>query len=279
MKKCSLITLVTCAILFSSCTTSFYQIYQVDYDSNLSPKDEMIVYEDDKCIISYDLWENSGNPGFVFFNKTDQNIFLMLDKSFFIKNNQAYPYYLNRTLSSSTSIEKGKSKSANLSVAVTGINYYDNIQTNRLVVEKGEEVKTIQGKAISYEEFKVIIIPPSSAREVYEYSINRSLIRDCDMFKYPKRKQIITINFDSIDTPIHFRNHIEYSIGNMDTTFVVDNGFYVSSIVNKPEKEVIIRRKDAFCGQSSREERDYFKSFGPNQFYIKYPKKDEHWKH
>lgn len=279
MRKPFFLSLIVGLLCFTSCTKYFYQVYSVEFDNELKLDKKLIVYEDTNCVISYNLWDDRGNPGFTFFNRTDSIIILKLDHSFFIKNQKAYPYYLQRTYTKSNSIEKSKSSSSKGSVSLTGVNYYDYIQTNRIDIEKNEGVKMVRGNELSYNEFNYVIIPPKASREIYEYKISSSLYRDCDLFKYPKRKQVNIIKFDSIDTPLYFRNHIEYKAYATGIVHIVDNEFWVQSVTNLPEKGVILMRKDAFCGQSSKDKKKYFKSYGPNQFYIKYTKKEEHWKH
>ena len=48
-------------------------------------------------------WDILGNIGFQFFNKTDKNIYLNLEESFFILNGISYNYYRNRVFTNSTS--------------------------------------------------------------------------------------------------------------------------------------------------------------------------------
>lgn len=95
-------TLIT--ILLTSCvTTSYFQVYKATPSDKLVIKDNLIVYEDENCMISYNLWAEGGRIGFQFFNKTDKNIYLNMKESFFIVNGFSYNYYKNRVFTNSTS--------------------------------------------------------------------------------------------------------------------------------------------------------------------------------
>lgn len=52
-----------------------------------------MVYEDDNCTILYDFWGEFGNIGFSFYNKSSEDIYLHLDKCFYINNGFAFDYY------------------------------------------------------------------------------------------------------------------------------------------------------------------------------------------
>src|SRR5690554_7809005 len=83
-------------LLLSSCTTTFYQVYKAKPIDNLTTSDSSLVYEDENCMVSYNLWDDGGNVGFKFYNKTDQDIFVNLEESFFIVNGVANDYYKDR---------------------------------------------------------------------------------------------------------------------------------------------------------------------------------------
>ena len=92
--------LVALAILTSSCVSNsyYYQVYKVSSEDKRISQDnsKYIVYEDDNCKLLYNLWGNGGNVGFMFYNKTNDIIFIDLSESFFVKNRSAYDYYRNR---------------------------------------------------------------------------------------------------------------------------------------------------------------------------------------
>lgn len=130
-------------LLLTSCATSaYYQVYRVIPVSHSSKKivvnDEAIIYEDTNCIVVYNFWDKNGNTGFQFYNKTDKNIYLNMEESFFIINGMACNYYNNRVYTnsigkmvSSTSSSSYNSSTTNAKTkAVSGVNYFGLLQTN-----------------------------------------------------------------------------------------------------------------------------------------------------
>ena len=86
-------------IAMSSCGVmtkyTFYQVYQVtpQDDSKVSKVDNGMSYEDENCIITYTFWAENGNAGFSIYNKTDRVLCIDMNKSFFIRNGEAFNYY------------------------------------------------------------------------------------------------------------------------------------------------------------------------------------------
>ena len=96
MKKLLFITVI--CLLLTSCSQSiYYQMYQtIPISEDIKTYENKIVYEDDNCTILYDFWGEFGNIGFMIYNKSSDNLYLHLDKSFYIKNGYAKDYYRNR---------------------------------------------------------------------------------------------------------------------------------------------------------------------------------------
>lgn len=80
-------------LLFSCKSTKFYQLYEVKADAQIEVNTNLLVYENEHCMVSYYLWSDEGNIGFKFYNKSEEDIYLSLDKSFFILNDIASPYH------------------------------------------------------------------------------------------------------------------------------------------------------------------------------------------
>ncbi len=96
MKKLIFVITVLC-ILFTSCAPiNYFQVYQTSSD-NVKKVNKTFVFEDDYCKIYYTFWDDKGDAGFLFENKTDLKIYLNLDECYFIKNDLAFDYFQNRT--------------------------------------------------------------------------------------------------------------------------------------------------------------------------------------
>ena len=268
------------AIMLTSCVSlSYFQVYKTVPTDKLVVKDNLLVYEDENCKISYNLWSEGGNIGFQFFNKTDKNIYLSLEESFFILNGISYNYYRNRVFTSSTSSGASASRGATATKSVTGLNFLDLIQTNRISVTNSEGLMTSAGYSVSYNEEKIVCIPLKTSKIISEYNINESLFRDCDLFKYPTKKQITSKTFSKEQSPLVFSNRIAYSIGQTDNLIKFENEFYVSEISNYPESEMVESKYDEYCGQKSALKTKYFKNVSADRFYIKYSQGQDTFEH
>lgn len=93
MKKI-LYIMVICAVLTSCSPTYYYQVYQTrPITNNITVNDNVLVYEDANCVVSYNFWKENGDFGFKIYNKNSENIYLHMDECFFVKNGFAYDYY------------------------------------------------------------------------------------------------------------------------------------------------------------------------------------------
>ena len=132
-----------------------------------------------------------------------------LNESFFILNGFAYDYYKNRTYTSSKRNSASVGNKSVGSVALTGLNIYNNIQTNKVSNSNSSNLSTSLGSAVSFKEDSIIYIPAKTTKTISEYSINNSLIRNCEIDTYP-RKPSETVAFSINKSPIVFSNRITY---------------------------------------------------------------------
>ena len=278
MKKLLIASFI--GVLLSSCsmTSYYYQVYKTT-PTNTVLKDNLLVYEDDNCKVSYNLWDEGGNIGFRFFNKSDKNIYLDMDESYFILNGVANNYYKNRIYSSSTNSGTSASRGVTATKSNTGFNYLDLLQTNGISASNSVVSVSSSGYSVSYTEEKIICIPSLTSKSITEYNINKTLFRDCDLFKYPKTKQIKTKSLKKADSPLVFSNRIAYKVGQSNELVKFENEFYVSEITNYPEYEMFEKKFDQYCGEKSAIETNYLKNVSADKFYISYPKVEGGMKH
>lgn len=269
--KNSIFTLLL-LFLLSSCTTyNFYQVYKTEPIGGADTKTDAIVFEDENCKISYNLWGDKGDVGFTFYNKTRQNIYINKAESFFIINGIAYNYFLNRTFTNSQSTAIAGSTTNGLSS-----------KTNQNTLYHGSmysSAASTAGYSISYIEEDRICIPASAAKKLSEYQINNSLIRNCDLFLYPKKKEIRTVTYNQKDSPVIFSNQISYTVGHSDDLVQFNNQFYISEITNYPETEMFTSKFDEFCGEESYNNIKTNKLLAPDRFFLKYTKVSSNFKH
>lgn len=82
---------VVCAMALSSCTSAYYyQLVNTVPGENLKQVGDNVLYEDENCVVSYDLWSDGGSMRISFLNKTDEDIYLDMSSSVYYENGRAY---------------------------------------------------------------------------------------------------------------------------------------------------------------------------------------------
>lgn len=266
MKTTKFLFFAIAIFLFSSCMPKFfYQVYKTTPVKEALKTNEALIFEDNNCKVSYNFWSKGGDAGFSFYNKTENNIYINKEESFFILNGIAYDYFKNRVYTNSTNVGSN-------SGAVTS----QNINYSQSVAISGNTM-VASGHSVSFAEEKVICIPPHTSKIISEYLINESLYRNCDLYLYPSKREIKTKEFTKSDSPFIFSNRISYILGKTGSTVVLENEFYVSEITNYPEKEITDWKFDEFCGKRSMVMTKYIKDVTPEKFYIYYMDKNDDW--
>jgi len=267
MKKSLLLCVI--GMLLSSCSPTvllYYQVYKVQPTNEISKSDNSLVYEDSNCEVRYNFWREGGNVGFLFHNKSDQNIYVNMKESFFIYNGIAYDYYKNREFTSSTSISEssmytqsvtssyGVMGTRGVSATVSGYSYPGlvsaGVGANKTVgasVSATSAASASSGFGVNVKEQDIICIPPKSAKVISEYNVNELLYRDCNLFLFPSKKQIRTSSFSEDNSPYIFSNRISYIIENTNSPIKMEHKFYVSEISNYPEEDIIGYRTNKYC--------------------------------
>lgn len=288
MKKIFLFVVMAFAIM--SCAPSRYcQMYQTKPISDVSVKEDYLLFEDENCKIGYNFWKEYGEIGFVFFNKTSENLYIHLDECFYVANGCAYDYYGNRmytqnratTVSTNLSYIGGAMNSNTMANAFA--NYYSvgdyghgnaNVSSytysNGTVVGNSKTTISTSSNSITVAEKRVICVPAHSSKSVSEFVISANLYRSCDIYLKPSKKQPNSVEFSKENTPLVFGNRICYSKGESEELIRVNNEFYVSKISNYPLNKVTELRTDEICGERQQTQTRYFLKSGPDQFYIMY---------
>ena len=267
---------------FSSCAPSlYYQMYQTQPVTDISMRDNCMVFEDANCEILYNFWRENGEIGFVFHNKTSENIYLHLDECFYVANGVAFDYFRNRVFTNSrssltstqlTNINGSSVTNANLIYTALG-GYGAGSQTiykNGYVYGVAGTITNASSSSVSVAEKQVVCIPPKTSKIITEFDIKSTIYRSCDLYRNPGRKDSHSVTFNKGNSPLTFGNKIAYSIGSSEDLIRVDNTFYVSKISNYSEKDITKLENDEECGKKTANQVRVFKEYGPNQFYIEY---------
>ena len=261
MKKISIFA-VAMLMFFTSCQTlrtyNFMQVLEatpVSANGEIKNVEDGMLYENADCIIFYKLWDDGGNAGFEIHNKTDEMLYLDLSKSFFIKNGIAYNYFLNRewgTASSSGSTQNTVSSAAGSSVrnyyagnsGATMTRFKDPVVTTVTTTSYAAQTNSTTKSTVRKEE-QIMSIPPHKSKMVAEYGITSVLVLDCAIERYPSEKSQ-SLTFDKDNTPVTFANYITYNKGEGTADKVIENEFYISSVVNyaEPALSEYVERKE-----------------------------------
>ncbi len=249
-------------LIFSSCKTTFYQVYKTDTTIPTNKQDGKLVFEDVACKVIYNLWDEGGNVGFQLFNKTEENIYVDLAESFFILNGIAFDYYKDRMYS--------EGDISSLKQMYSGNNKR---KDEAFIMSNG---KTI---SISRKESRIICIPAKTSKVIFEYKVVDDIYRDCDMLLYPSKSKIKSLSFTRGNSPFVFSNQISYRVGECKNMVRMDHEFYVTQITNYPITEVTYYGYPGFCGEKSKRMQRYLQEGEPNEFYLKYKRIQGGWKH
>ena len=207
------------------------------------------------------------------------DIYLNLERSYFIINGIANRYYQNRIFSSSSNKATATSKSAGISKAVTGFNYLNLIQSNRYSASSSVSEIASSGQGVSFTEEPILCIPKKTSKFVREFSIAQSLFRDCNLLRFPTGKGRNAVTFTEAESPLNFSNRIVYFVGNSGDPIEFENGFYVTEVANYNEKQMFEETYETFCGQKSSSMTKLHRHYAPDRFYLKYSRGIDSMKH
>ncbi len=262
-------TLILCASMLASCGTTYKYVQvctakSIDNATTAQSTNEGLLYENEDCIVKYNLWSNGGDAGFVFYNKTNKVIHIDLSQTFLMKNGVAYDYYTPQTVTKTSSSSVGVATSATYAESYSAAGHAavgakaGAAATNGSVTigaSKSAAVDASWGAAIfgsltatntanygistsvATTEQPILSIPPKSSKAVSGYAISKGLLFDCDLNKYPANSAKLT--FDADNSPLTFANYITYSVGEEQEDKVIENKFYIAEVANYAEPYIL----------------------------------------
>lgn len=262
MKKNYIIIALVLCVLLASCanTYQFCQVYEtksLNQDGLIKSGNNELCYENPQCVISYNFWSNGGTANFEFYNKTDEIIYIDLSKSFFVINGEAHDIYRNREWSqgstvgvaSSMAYGYGISRSEALSVGLIEPSLTsEGLITAKARASKNKSANVVSSNAVArsesstvtIKEKQIVAVPPHSKKYIRTYSITTSPLLSCDLQRFPSKKA--RIDYTAENTPFRFSDIITYHVGENTQPITVKNEFYVSSVTNYAEPEIIVMK-------------------------------------
>lgn len=276
MKK--IVLFVCLALSCVSCYNTLGKYYQVCKTNPSSPDvdfhNNTLQYEDKRCSIQYDFWQNGGSSSFRFTNKTNHNIYVHLDECFLVVNGDAVCYFKNRTFtysqsqSSSATNEKSVKFGASNS-RVSGAGMSKSLQSFLGMSEESESSSVSSGSSngVQIPESMVICVPHNSSRVINGDEISLNRYRACGMRQFPDEEQIKTISFSNSNSPYQISFRVSYSVGSDNDLYRVNNDFYVSEITNYPYDNFFKHEDKVYCGDTVSYDNSVPQYFSPTSFY------------
>ena len=268
MKTLAMMAAMVCLGL-TSCTKTYYQVYDVNSES-LKQEDNSLVYENSDMKVMYNLWGENGKVGFILQNKTDKDLFVDMDKTFFILNGEANDYFKNREYSASMAnaayFDYSLNKTYSASSGFWPTQYY--------VPMLSVFAKVIKGRTtgITTKEKQIVCIPANAYKVISEYNVSPRFVKTCVRSKDFPRNTANVANYSESSSPVKFKNRIAYSFdSDCKNLQHVENSFYISGVTNYSNKAATEKVKEQTdCYSAQKRQRKYFKIGGPNKFYRTY---------
>lgn len=268
MKTLAMMAAMVCLGL-TSCTKTYYQVYDVNSES-LKQEDNSLVYENSDMKVMYNLWGENGKVGFILQNKTDKDLFVDMDKTFFILNGEANDYFKNREYSASMAnaayFDYSLNKTYSASSGFWPTQYYVPMLSAFARVIKGRTT------GITTKEKQIVCIPANAYKVISEYNVSPRFVKTCVRSKDFPRNTANVANYSESSSPVKFKNRIAYSFdSDCKNLQHVENSFYISGVTNYSNKAATEKVKEQTdCYSAQKRQRKYFKIGGPNKFYRTY---------
>lgn len=253
-----------------SCSSNYFQLCKVSSDLPTSSSGAY-QYTNQDVEIQYNFWSYGGKIYFSIKNNTDNALYIDLSKSFLIKNGNAYDYFLNRTITSSSALTTSKGTES----SVNTLGYFNS--SNHLYKTPGSltsfDISSLSSQhtiSISSEEQKIVIIPPHAAKDFGEYYIMTNRYQDCDLYEAPSKKNSVSMDFNLLTSPVAFTNLICYRVCEEGTDQIIENNFFIKEVTNQHYKSTIHKIKSGCSSDQYQPKIEVFISTSPKSFYIEY---------
>lgn len=289
-KVARIISVTALAAVMASCSTPKYlQVYDVMPGEGVELRDGYPVYDDGTMAVAYDFWGNGGQAGCLITNNGEENIYVDLAETFFVKNGLSDPCYKERTytVTSASTVEANAValSSASATASAPFYNYvYDFAGTVGVGLSDTHGVaqgaSSSVSKSVSVAEQQIVVIPPGTAAFVGGHSIlsgnyytNRGSRQD------PGSKKKDETEFTADNSPLKLGNVIAYRIGRDGEWQDLHSDFYLSRITDYPLSNFSATRggrkmpDDVYIWRGYNGTYDYSPLRKPTRFYFTYESK------
>lgn len=239
-KSVNYILFVAIVLLLSSCYSTFYQVYSTEAPG-MECEGNALVHENSDLCAAYDFWSEGGNGSFAIYNKTDSDLFVVLPRSFLVRNGTPLDYFngLKWVRGSAHITSESRSKEISAYATVFGTLYgyglygYDAAVSGAASSGAGISVSSAGWSSVSMEEKPIICIPPRSMRVFNGYVFMDGIVDIGDKSQaYPEGRSM-PVRYGDGDTPLRLVNRIAYSFdGDGSQVRHLESVFWISEIYN-----------------------------------------------
>lgn len=218
-------------MIATSCTNYYYQVYDVECEGG-QINSQGITFEDENCVVYYNLWNEAGSLSFVVENKTDNDLTIDLPHSFLIKNGMAHDYYQEQTVTKSSSTTLTTTNA--IATSYYKLNYSHELWNSSAATSSNQRTIIGQyGSSVSTKSPCYIIIPAKSAKVIPGFSISNIVYKEChnQAFNTPQKESQAKV-YTKDNTPLVFANRIAYYVGDKDKLSYIQNNFWIKSLTN-----------------------------------------------
>lgn len=257
IKFCILISAYFCVV--SCAPTVFQQIATLKSEQVTLADNGVFSSKTEEITISYNFWSDGGEFTFTIFNNTDKDIYLDLDRSYFIRNNQAYDYFQNRTFVESIDVTGNYTNSGFFSSVLS------------TTTASSASISTRKTNTIEFTEKKVVCIPALASKSFKEFKVASATIRECGLARDPSKKENAEKVYTAANSPLSIENRLTFIQEGKEIPIV--HTFYVSSLKNIAENDVCyIHYPDKCSGEKYPLGISLNKMASSNRYFIKYTK-------
>lgn len=278
MKK-HFILLTTCLGVLTACTpTAYEQIATLSSENVQLDANGTFAYKNTLMTIEYNFWSETGKCDFIITNHSDNDLYLDLAKSYFIKNGFANDYYQARTyVYSDRSMTSSKTTTAIASSFEKENAMFNLFGTakakngNNAASSETTAFAAEKGKTVEYSEKPVICIPAHCKKVVSEFNITSSLYRECGFVRDPSKDEKSIKTFTASTSPVLIENRLMFKTGEKEIP--VNNRFFISQYQNIAYKDATQKVEIEKCSGRKTKVRVHNLS-AKNKFYITYDNND-----
>ena len=241
---------------------------------DLIMQDNSMVYENDECQVSYNLWSDGGLVSFAFKNKTGKDIFINMNESFLIVNGNAHNYFEDKAYTYEYTMGYGYGEILGVNMMGRDAIWANHSYTGSVNLAKSESTKSAISESVTIKEQDIICIPAYSYKIISKFRLMPDIFLKCNKKSdYPSIKASI-MSYSQDNSPIIMNNRLTYGFSNDNMDKHLDNILWLSEINNYSGKAAIEGREEKGCYDSYSKRVNYFKIGTPSQFYRVYKQKN-----